>query len=603
LIVFAIFFLSTAAAEEVKSERRNRNNGDTPETADAPTELEVLIAYLGQPSHPVVHTPTGSTIVVKPDGTTMAAAMEYCGDDNEECVQQLSSMLQEITLELNTTLLGLASEGRIGTIEIPIKHSNGSESTLIKPVFKDPSSIDFKASSIHEACNEGQMDFTSCDHFVHFSRKKGLISEIGAVRVGLDFIKEESTADTVEILKEWTEMTENATVNLLDDLRRDKELLREAFNNMTISKREEIDILKRRVVELEAAAGLREDKGRKINVVPVKRFQPGELSYSDYLDYAKRSEPFVVNYGGDKLIDKTGVPGVPKWTLESIRTTCFNRTFPLKVEDTTPNSHNWARLKSIGSSKIEHYVDAIIGEGSGMDENSRELLSQAYLHDASLHTLCPELLEEVVIPKYFSLDLTQHLPQGFNFHYPAHYWPSLFIGPGGKSSSALHADILDTAAWMGVVQGKKHWRLVPPSERFLLHERPEKRNVFEANLFDFSEDYGSVRFATIYDTILSKGDVIFIPSASAHQVNNLPGEPTIAIAMNYVDETNEEMFLSACNEVREENGDSFKRYIEEVIEGFKEARRIMGGVWREGVDASIKDLLYGEFKKGMILGM
>jgi hypothetical protein len=65
----------------------------------------------------------------------------------------------------------------------------------------------------------------------------------------------------------------------------------------------------------------------------LQRFNPGELSYSDYLEFAKRSEPFVVNYRGREGRGKTGIPGIPNWTLENIRRTCFNRTFPLKAQD------------------------------------------------------------------------------------------------------------------------------------------------------------------------------------------------------------------------------------------------------------------------------
>jgi hypothetical protein len=53
-------------------------------------------------------------------------------------------------------------------------------------------------------------------------------------------------------------------------MRMDKELLREAFNKVTVSKREEVDALKRRVLELEVAAGVREDRV-EATFVEVKR--------------------------------------------------------------------------------------------------------------------------------------------------------------------------------------------------------------------------------------------------------------------------------------------------------------------------------------------
>lgn len=258
-------------------------------------------------------------------------------------------------------------------------------------------------------------------------------------------------------------MTENATRTLLDDMRYDKEELRETLNNLTITKRKEVDELKRKVAGLEFAAGLREEKGLE-RTMPIKRFPGGELTYSAYLEFAKRSEPFVVSWGKVEEREGGGAPGVPGWTLESIKQKCSGKHFLLKTEDDDPIAHSWARLKRVGRAKIEDYIDGLTGAGD-MDDTTRNFFRRSYLHDASLQQLCPELLEEVIIPKFFSLDLTQHLPEGFNHNYPSNYWPSLFIGPGGSTNSALHADILDTAAWMGVVKGRKHWRIVPPQVR------------------------------------------------------------------------------------------------------------------------------------------
>ena len=53
-------------------------------------------------------------------------------------------------------------------------------------------------------------------------------------------------------------------------MRADKEVLRVAFNNATVSKRQEVDALKRRIAELEVAAGVREDNV-EATLVAVKR--------------------------------------------------------------------------------------------------------------------------------------------------------------------------------------------------------------------------------------------------------------------------------------------------------------------------------------------
>jgi len=106
-----------------------------------------------------------------------------------------------------------------------------------------------------------------------------------------------------------------------------------------------------------------------------------------------------------------------------------------------------------------------------------------------------------------------------------------------------------------------------------------------------------VRYATVYDTVLEEGDVLFIPAASAHQVKNLYGDITIAIAMNYVDEGNVKRFLNICKEVRIDNGDTFGRYVDEVRTEITRLREEMGGGRDKGGDKeSTRDVRFRELK-------
>ena len=47
---------------------------------------------------------------------------------------------------------------------------------------------------------------------------------------------------------------------------------------------------------------------------------------------------------------------------------------------------------------------------------STSVLEDLYLHDASLKKACPELLKDVIVPKYFSEDLMQRLPASLHWH-------------------------------------------------------------------------------------------------------------------------------------------------------------------------------------------
>ncbi|KAH9185893.1 hypothetical protein AeNC1_012130 [Aphanomyces euteiches] len=157
-------------------------------------------------------------------------------------------------------------------------------------------------------------------------------------------------------------------------------------------------------------------------------------------------------------------------------------------------------------------------------------LSSLYLHDVSLAAFCPKLLESLVIPKYFAVDALQRVCTKNSA-----YWPSLFIG-NNHTTSGLHVDWGSTAAWMGLLQGQKRWRIAQPSERPFLYERVQDGSPakFDVDLFDPDlEAHPLMQHAHIYEGVLEAGEVIFIPADSPHQVVNL--DMTIAVAMNFVD--------------------------------------------------------------------
>ena len=150
------------------------------------------------------------------------------------------------------------------------------------------------------------------------------------------------------------------------------------------------------------------------------------------------------------------------------------------------------------------------------------------------------------------------------------YWPSLFIGPGEKTMSYLHADWCDTSAWMGLIKGQKHWRIVPPSDRALLYESPTRINTFPTDIFTPNYlQYPTMRHITVYDGILNKNEMIFIPAASAHQVQNLPGPPTVAIAMNYVDIANVDRFTQRIQDMSQTSGVSVNRALIDIRNMFQ----------------------------------
>lgn len=76
-----------------------------------------------------------------------------------------------------------------------------------------------------------------------------------------------------------------------------------------------------------------------------------------------------------------------------------------------------------------------------------------YLFDWSLPIHCPELANELTVPKYFAGDFLQRTQKGTLYH---DSWPSLFIAPTGARSE-LHVDAFGSNFWMALFHGKKRF--------------------------------------------------------------------------------------------------------------------------------------------------
>ena len=151
----------------------------------------------------------------------------------------------------------------------------------------------------------------------------------------------------------------------------------------------------------------------------------------------------------------------------------------------------------------------------------------SYVFDWSIPQHCPELLDELLIPKYFAKDLLQQLPQGTLYR---ESWPSLFIGPRG-SRCAMHVDTFGSHFWMALFQGRKRWIIFAPEAAVCLS--PSFLHGHDAIFAADEVDYCQL---DRYDFELGEGDVVFVPCGSPHIVSNL--EDTVAISANYVSRSN-----------------------------------------------------------------
>jgi hypothetical protein len=127
---------------------------------------------------------------------------------------------------------------------------------------------------------------------------------------------------------------------------------------------------------------------------------------------------------------------------------------------------------------------------------------------------------------------------------------------------------------MVLARGAKRWAIVPPSQRARLRERLAQ-HTFDGTVLDsgyasdseecrnqghgildnqtsvckVGQDEKQEEEYTYYEDVQLPGDLIFIPAASPHQVQNMPGNLTLAIAGNFVDSVNVDKFAAQLLEL------------------------------------------------------
>ncbi|KAF0743864.1 hypothetical protein Ae201684_001507 [Aphanomyces euteiches] len=242
---------------------------------------------------------------------------------------------------------------------------------------------------------------------------------------------------------------------------------------------------------------------------PIPRFDMRKLKYHEYLELVNKSMPFILTHA--KLL--AGCPGVPPWSVAELKAACGDRSTVLKSKSDYDNSL-WAFKLQLAHLSRHFWMTLPIDR---MNHGPTVYQASTCMTLAWQHFVRNSSSRSWLIPKYFAVDALQRVCTKNSA-----YWPSLFIG-NNHTTSGLHVDWGSTAAWMGLLQGQKRWRIAQPSERPFLYERVQ----------DDLEAHPLMQHAHIYEGVLEAGEVIFIPADSPHQVVNL--DMTIAVAMNFVD--------------------------------------------------------------------
>ena len=237
-----------------------------------------------------------------------------------------------------------------------------------------------------------------------------------------------------------------------------------------------------------------------------------------------------------------GAGPTPSWGLDYLSSRL--RELGAELKQRVEGSVHWAGLEPAppvdGANSLE-----TVGEFIGSIRRAAAAAPAApvhrYLFDWSMPQHCPELLDELTVPRYFASDLLQRAPPGSLLR---EAWPSLFVG-GVGSSCSLHVDAYATHFWMLVCEGRKKWTIFPRSAAPLL--RPSYAHGHDAVFGEAVEGVagagdgdgdggGGWRSLERWECELCAGELLFVPAGCPHQVSNL--QPNAAISANFVDRTN-----------------------------------------------------------------
>lgn len=245
------------------------------------------------------------------------------------------------------------------------------------------------------------------------------------------------------------------------------------------------------------------------------------LSFRDFYEqYALQGKPVIIEGYGNRLF--SGSP----WNISTFERTCGDVEVTLKQRDN--NADTWGALVNGPTVKLSSWIAQVVNHTAN---------ESYHVFDWSLPSGCPEVVDNFIVPKYFSSDFFMRVAANRSGMF-RRSWPSLFISPK-NSSSQLHIDNMGTNFWMYVISGRKKWRFFPKGDIPLLYKNVLSPR-FGVDAFDLDyEKFPLLKLTSPIECVLEAGDLLYVPGGSPHQVTNL--EDIVAISMNYVDGSNFDM--------------------------------------------------------------
>ena len=244
--------------------------------------------------------------------------------------------------------------------------------------------------------------------------------------------------------------------------------------------------------------------------LPVETREACDLPYGEFIErYVAANRPVVVRNAVSEW------PALRKWTPEY-----FKRNF-----------HDKQVAVAYGKSMpFDRFIDEMVA-------SSRENPGP-YMYRLFLHEHLPELLEDVVPQNAYAFPRRLASPlMPEKWRRPDGYL-KLLMGSVGSKFPVMHFDAENMHATITEIYGDKEFVLFSPEDTPFMYANPQRPNhsLVDDPCLQDRERFPLLARATLYRTVLTPGDMVFVPSRWWHTAR--PLNPSISVGMNILDRSN-----------------------------------------------------------------
>eukprot|EP00929_Paragymnodinium_shiwhaense_P038549 TRINITY_DN20352_c0_g1_i1.p1 TRINITY_DN20352_c0_g1~~TRINITY_DN20352_c0_g1_i1.p1 ORF type:complete len:551 (-),score=45.56 TRINITY_DN20352_c0_g1_i1:651-2303(-) len=302
----------------------------------------------------------------------------------------------------------------------------------------------------------------------------------------------------------------------------------------------------------------REKRGsRPPSLVPITRVSPEAMTFEQFRrDFVLTNKPCVI--GPDAYGPSEAAGKAPLLTLDFLIKSPLGKQ-RVALQKFADERSKWAGLVASEPLPFADFVSMIRKRDHEAQLDTATKAPQLFCHSLWRLHGSDALGRATHVPRWFAgVDYLSQAQRRTGILTGSSF-PTLFCAAPG-SRTGLHVDFLGTHFWNIQMAGQKRWRIVAPSDMAVL--RPLYTGLGSMNpIFlqppellqglaggstkagqqdNSSDDIGP----TVYEAVLSPGDIIFVPSGWPHQVSNVGEEPSVAIGANFMDESNVEAAIS-----------------------------------------------------------